>query len=249
MIALIDDAVAARPDGLVVSFPEPGLGARDPARGERRHPGHHDQLRQRRVPLARRARARRPARGPRRARRGPAARARGRAARAVRQPAGRQHRPRRALRRPGAGDARRRRPLDACSASTTRAPPRRRRSRSAVAAGRIDGDPRHQRHRRPAGGRGAWRGAGAAGAVRVAAFDLGPDTLRAVEAGKLLFAVDQQPYLQGYLPVVMLATAPATGCCRRRATWSRRERTSSPGRTPRRRSSSASARSAEACGV
>jgi simple sugar transport system substrate-binding protein len=26
MIALIDDAVAARPDGLVVSFPEPGLG-------------------------------------------------------------------------------------------------------------------------------------------------------------------------------------------------------------------------------
>ncbi len=29
--------------------------------------------------------------------------------------------------------------------------------------------------------------------------------LRAVRAGQLLFAVDQQAYLQGYLPVVLLA--------------------------------------------
>ena len=36
-------------------------------------------------------------------------------------------------------------------------------------------------------------------------FDLGPDVLRAVKAGQLAFAVDQQAYLQGYLPVVMLA--------------------------------------------
>jgi simple sugar transport system substrate-binding protein len=50
-----------------------------------------------------------------------------------------------------------------------------------------------------------------AGRVEVAAFDLGPDTLRAVEAGKLLFAVDQQPYLQGYLPVVMLANRARYG--------------------------------------
>jgi simple sugar transport system substrate-binding protein len=42
-------------------------------------------------------------------------------------------------------------------------------------------------------------------AVKVATFDLGPDVLNAVKAGQLLFAVDQQPYLQGYLPVVMLA--------------------------------------------
>jgi simple sugar transport system substrate-binding protein len=49
------------------------------------------------------------------------------------------------------------------------------------------------------------------GRVEVAAFDLGPDTLRAVEAGKLLFAVDQQPYLQGYLPVVMLANRARYG--------------------------------------
>jgi simple sugar transport system substrate-binding protein len=40
--------------------------------------------------------------------------------------------------------------------------------------------------------------------VEVATFDLGTDVLRAVQAGRLLFAVDQQPYLQGYLPVLML---------------------------------------------
>lgn len=47
--------------------------------------------------------------------------------------------------------------------------------------------------------------------AKVASFDLGPDTLRAVEQGKLLFAVDQQPYLQGYLPVVMLANRARYG--------------------------------------
>jgi simple sugar transport system substrate-binding protein len=44
-----------------------------------------------------------------------------------------------------------------------------------------------------------------AGQVKIAAFDLGPEVLQAVRTGRLLFAVDQQPYLQGYLPVVMLA--------------------------------------------
>jgi simple sugar transport system substrate-binding protein len=43
------------------------------------------------------------------------------------------------------------------------------------------------------------------GTVKVATFDLGPDVLKAVKAGQLLFAVDQQAYLQGYLPVVLLA--------------------------------------------
>jgi simple sugar transport system substrate-binding protein len=43
------------------------------------------------------------------------------------------------------------------------------------------------------------------------------DVLRAVLAGKIQFAVDQQPYLQGYLPIVLLAeytrygVLPATG--------------------------------------
>jgi simple sugar transport system substrate-binding protein len=41
--------------------------------------------------------------------------------------------------------------------------------------------------------------------VKVGTFDLGPDVLKAVRDGKLAFAVDQQAYLQGYLPVVFLA--------------------------------------------
>jgi simple sugar transport system substrate-binding protein len=41
-------------------------------------------------------------------------------------------------------------------------------------------------------------------AVRVATFDLGPDVLKAVQDHRLLFAVDQQAYLQGYLPIVLL---------------------------------------------
>lgn len=38
----------------------------------------------------------------------------------------------------------------------------------------------------------------------LATFDLSPDVLAALEAGDMLFAVDQQQYLQGYLPVVLL---------------------------------------------
>ncbi|WP_028061501.1 substrate-binding domain-containing protein [Candidatus Solirubrobacter pratensis] len=41
--------------------------------------------------------------------------------------------------------------------------------------------------------------------VEIGTFDLGPDVLRALEAGRIAFAVDQQPYLQGYLPIEMLA--------------------------------------------
>ena len=36
-------------------------------------------------------------------------------------------------------------------------------------------------------------------------FDYSPTVLRAVRTGRMEFAVDQQPYLQGYLPVVFLA--------------------------------------------
>jgi len=49
------------------------------------------------------------------------------------------------------------------------------------------------------------------GSVKIGAFDLGPETLEAVQKGTLLFAVDQQPYLQGYLPVVMLANRARYG--------------------------------------
>jgi simple sugar transport system substrate-binding protein len=41
--------------------------------------------------------------------------------------------------------------------------------------------------------------------VQLATFDLSPEVLQAVRGRRMLFAVDQQPYLQGYLPVVMLA--------------------------------------------
>jgi simple sugar transport system substrate-binding protein len=50
-----------------------------------------------------------------------------------------------------------------------------------------------------------------AGQVKIGAFDLGPEVLQAVRTGRLLFAVDQQPYLQGYLPVVMLANRARYG--------------------------------------
>ena len=41
--------------------------------------------------------------------------------------------------------------------------------------------------------------------VTVATFDLSPEILAAVRAGRMRFAVDQQAYLQGYLPIVLLA--------------------------------------------
>jgi simple sugar transport system substrate-binding protein len=40
--------------------------------------------------------------------------------------------------------------------------------------------------------------------ARIATFDLSADVINAIEAGQILFAVDQQPYLQGYLSVVFL---------------------------------------------
>jgi simple sugar transport system substrate-binding protein len=40
--------------------------------------------------------------------------------------------------------------------------------------------------------------------VGLATFDLSPDVLSAIESGEMLFAVDQQQYLQGYLPIEFL---------------------------------------------
>jgi len=39
----------------------------------------------------------------------------------------------------------------------------------------------------------------------VAGFDLSPQTLRLIEAGVIAFTIDQQPYIQGFYPVVQLA--------------------------------------------
>ncbi len=42
------------------------------------------------------------------------------------------------------------------------------------------------------------------GGQKLATFDLSPDVLAAIENDEILFAIDQQQYLQGYLPVVFL---------------------------------------------
>ncbi len=45
---------------------------------------------------------------------------------------------------------------------------------------------------------------GRLGEISLATFDLSPEVLQAVEARDMLFAIDQQQYIQGYLPVVLL---------------------------------------------
>lgn len=42
------------------------------------------------------------------------------------------------------------------------------------------------------------------GKVKLASFDLSPEILDAIQKGDMLFAIDQQQYLQGYLPIVLL---------------------------------------------
>jgi simple sugar transport system substrate-binding protein len=45
---------------------------------------------------------------------------------------------------------------------------------------------------------------GASSNAKLATFDLSPSLLKDIQAGNVLFAVDQQQYLQGYLPIVFL---------------------------------------------
>ena len=51
----------------------------------------------------------------------------------------------------------------------------------------------------------ALNASGFQGHVTLATFDLSAGVLNAVQDGRILFAVDQQPYLEGYLPIVLLA--------------------------------------------
>lgn len=51
----------------------------------------------------------------------------------------------------------------------------------------------------------AVQDAGRGGKVKVATFDMSAGFLKAVSEGKAAFAIDQQQFLQGYLPVVFLA--------------------------------------------
>lgn len=50
----------------------------------------------------------------------------------------------------------------------------------------------------------AIEAAGKTGAVQIATFDLSPEVLEAIQAGTMLFAIDQQQYQQGYLPIILL---------------------------------------------
>ena len=50
----------------------------------------------------------------------------------------------------------------------------------------------------------ALRGTNQLGTIQLATFDLSPDVLEAIESGDMLFAIDSQQYLQGYLPIVLL---------------------------------------------
>jgi simple sugar transport system substrate-binding protein len=50
----------------------------------------------------------------------------------------------------------------------------------------------------------ALKDTGRLGRIAVGTFDLTPEVLAAVRDGQLLFAIDQQPYLQGYLAIVLL---------------------------------------------
>ena len=203
METLIDQAVASRPDGLVVSLPEPGLGpaVRRAVRagipvvsinsgsdfykrlGVLAHVGQPEDR------AGFRAGQRLAAAGVHRAlcvnqqidNQGLDARCRG-LARAMR----------------AAGDSARVFGIDDQSPATPR------KIAAAIRGGRIDG----VLALNATGGMEAVRAVDQidrSGTVKIGTFDLGPDVLKAVKAGQLLFAVDQQAYLQGYLPVVLLA--------------------------------------------
>ena len=74
-------------------------------------------------------------------------------------------------------------------------------------AAALDADDSHRRHlRHRSGGRGAraQRRRRAGREVTIGSVDLSTDLLDAIEAGEIAFTIDQQQYLQGYLPVVLL---------------------------------------------
>jgi simple sugar transport system substrate-binding protein len=206
MIELIDAAVASRPDGLVVSIPEPGLApairravragipvvsinsGSDVFRslGVLAHVGQPEE----RAGLAAGRRL---------------ARAGVRRALCVNQQVGNTGLDARcaglAQAMHAVGGSSRVMGIDDQDASTPR------RIWGAVSQGRFDG----VLATNATGGLAAVEGVPSSSGVRIGAFDLGPDVLAAVHDGKLLFAVDQQPFLQGYLPVVMLANRARYG--------------------------------------
>jgi simple sugar transport system substrate-binding protein len=57
----------------------------------------------------------------------------------------------------------------------------------------------------------ALEDSGQLGEIAFATFDLSPEVLEAIDAGDMLFAIDQAQYLQGYLPIVFLTKYLETG--------------------------------------
>jgi len=53
--------------------------------------------------------------------------------------------------------------------------------------------------------------AGVTDSVKLATFDLSPEVLQGIQDGTVLFAIDQQQYEQGYLPIVLLTLYARNG--------------------------------------
>ena len=51
----------------------------------------------------------------------------------------------------------------------------------------------------------ALKSAGKVGSIKLGTFDMSPDMLKAAAAGEVEFLIDQQQYLQGYLPIAIFA--------------------------------------------
>jgi simple sugar transport system substrate-binding protein len=57
----------------------------------------------------------------------------------------------------------------------------------------------------------AIQSAGVGDSVKLATFDLSPEVLQGIQDGTVLFAIDQQQYMQGYLPIVFLTLYARNG--------------------------------------
>ncbi|HEV2074023.1 MAG TPA: sugar ABC transporter substrate-binding protein [Thermomicrobiales bacterium] len=57
----------------------------------------------------------------------------------------------------------------------------------------------------------AIEAAGVSDSVSLATFDLSPEVLQGIQDGTVLFAIDQQQYLQGYLPISLLTLYQRNG--------------------------------------
>ena len=200
---LIDAAVSQKVDGLAVSVPNADAikGSLAKAHGGR-HPDHHAQLRRRRLHGARRDHPRRPDRGDRRPGGGRAAQGRRAPRRCSASSTSRQHRPRAALRRRQGGLRRRRSTnLQVKGTDGHRDDADRDQVQAAgrqVLRRRHHAQPGHRRRRRDRRSRARARTRSSPRSTSARTSS------RTSRPARSLFAVDQQQYLQGYLPIVFL---------------------------------------------